>query len=44
MISTLFLGKVKKGVEIVDKIAKVETNENDKPLEDVVILKASLAK
>ena len=37
-------GEVIKGMEIVDKIAKVETNENDKPLEDVVILKASLAK
>lgn len=30
-------GQVIEGLEIVDKIAKVETNSKDKPLEDVVI-------
>ncbi len=30
-------GKVISGMEVVDKIAAVETGENDKPLEDVVI-------
>ena len=30
-------GKVISGMEVVDKIAMVETNENDKPLKDVVI-------
>ena len=30
-------GQVINGMDIVDKIAKVETNSNDKPLEDVVI-------
>jgi peptidylprolyl isomerase len=35
-------GKVTEGMEIVDKIAKVQTDSNDKPLEDVVIIKASV--
>jgi len=35
-------GKVVEGMEIVDAIAKVEKDSNDKPLEDIVILKASL--
>lgn len=30
-------GKVISGIEIVDKIASVETDENDKPLNDIVI-------
>ncbi len=30
-------GVVTKGIEVVDKIASVKTNYNDKPLEDVVI-------
>ena len=30
-------GKVISGMEVVDKIAAVETGENDRPLEDVVI-------
>ena len=30
-------GKVISGMEIVDKIAVVETDENDKPIHDVVI-------
>ena len=32
-------GKVISGMEVVDKIAKVETNQNDKPLKDVKIIK-----
>jgi len=35
-------GKVVKGMDVVDEIAKVETDENDKPLEDVRIIKASI--
>jgi peptidylprolyl isomerase len=35
-------GKVIEGMDVVDKIAKVETNAQDKPLEDVVIVKASV--
>ena len=35
-------GKVASGMDVVDKIAKVETNSNDKPLKDVVIKKASI--
>lgn len=35
-------GKVIQGMEIVDKIAKVKTNEMDKPLEDVKIIKAEI--
>ena len=30
-------GQVISGLDIVDKIAQVQTNSNDKPLEDVVI-------
>lgn len=30
-------GQVYEGMDVVDKIAKVETNDDDKPLEDVVI-------
>ena len=33
-------GQVFDGVEVIDKIAAVETDENDKPLEDVIITKA----
>ncbi len=33
-------GQVFEGVEVIDAIAAVETDENDKPLEDVVINKA----
>lgn len=32
-------GQVVEGMEVVDKIAKVETNQNDKPLSDVIIEK-----
>ena len=35
-------GKVVDGMEVVDKIAKVETDSNDRPLKKVVIKKASL--
>jgi len=35
-------GKVIEGIEIIDKIAKVQTNAQDKPLEDIKIIKASL--
>ncbi|MFH1151615.1 MAG: peptidylprolyl isomerase [Nanoarchaeota archaeon] len=35
-------GEVIEGMDIVDKIAKVQTNAQDKPLENVVIEKASV--
>ena len=35
-------GKVVAGMEVVDKIAKVSKNRNDRPLKDVVIEKAEL--
>jgi len=35
-------GKVTEGMDIVDKIANVATGVNDKPVEDVVIEKASI--
>ena len=35
-------GKVIEGMDVIDKIAKVQTNSQDKPLEDVVIIKASV--
>lgn len=35
-------GKVIDGMDVVDKIGKVETGENDKPVEEVKIIKASL--
>jgi peptidylprolyl isomerase len=35
-------GKVIEGMDVVDKIAKVETNAKDKPVEDVAIVKASV--
>lgn len=37
-------GQVYSGMDVVDKIAAVETGPNDKPLEDVVIRKAWAAK
>ena len=33
-------GKVVQGMDIVDKIAKVETDGNDRPLREVKIIKA----
>ena len=35
-------GKVVSGMEVVDAIAKVKTNSQDRPLEDVVIEKAEI--
>lgn len=35
-------GKIVEGMGVIDEIAKVQTNAQDKPLEDVIILKASL--
>ena len=35
-------GRVVEGMDVVDKIAKVETNSQGRPLEDVVIEKASI--
>ncbi|MEX2017128.1 MAG: peptidylprolyl isomerase [Candidatus Pacearchaeota archaeon] len=35
-------GKVIEGMDVIDAIAKVETDANDKPLEEVRIIKASL--
>ena len=35
-------GKVIQGMDIIDKIAKVKTDHNDKPINEVKIIKASL--
>lgn len=35
-------GEVVEGMDVVDKIAKVQTDSNDKPLQDVIIVKASV--
>ena len=35
-------GKVIEGIDVIDEIAKVEKNAQDKPVEDVVIVKASV--
>nr|MBI4156459.1 peptidylprolyl isomerase [Candidatus Woesearchaeota archaeon] len=35
-------GRVVEGMDVVDKIAKVETDSSDKPLEEVKILKATI--
>ena len=35
-------GGVVEGMDVVDAIAKVETNSNDRPISDVVIIKASI--
>ena len=37
-------GKVIEGMDVMDKISKVETDDEDRPLEDVVIVKASIIK
>lgn len=37
-------GEVVKGMEIVDSIAGVKTGENDKPMKDILILKARMIK
>ena len=36
-------GKVVEGMDIVDKIAKVQTDAQDRPLEDVKIIKATIS-
>lgn len=35
-------GKVIEGQEVIDKIAQVETDESDRPIEDVIIIKAEI--
>ena len=35
-------GKLPEGMEVVEKIGKVKTNYSDRPLEDVVIVEATL--
>ena len=35
-------GKVVKGMDVVDEISQVETDSNDKPIEDVVIISAKV--
>lgn len=35
-------GKVVEGMDVIDKIAKVKTDSQDKPIEDVIINKATL--
>ena len=35
-------GKVVSGMDVIDKIAKVKTDENDKPLQEVKIIRASI--
>ena len=35
-------GKIIEGMDVVDKIAGVKTDENDKPLEEIKIIKASM--
>ena len=35
-------GKVIEGMDIVDKIAKLPKDSNDRPLEDIIIVKASI--
>ena len=35
-------GKVVKGMDVIDKIARVKTDSQDKPLEDVVIKKVKI--
>ena len=35
-------GKVVEGMDTIDKIAKVKTDSQDRPLEEVIIIKASL--
>jgi peptidylprolyl isomerase len=37
-------GEVIKGMDVVDKIAKVQTDANDKPLQNVKIIKATVLK
>ena len=36
-------GKVVEGMDVVDKIGKTKTGPNDRPVKDVVIVKAEMA-
>jgi len=36
-------GKVVEGMDVVDKIAKVKTDANDRPLQNVTIIRAVMA-
>ena len=44
MVGYTVFGQVFEGMDVVDAIAAVQTDEADKPLEDVVIEKVELAK
>jgi len=35
-------GKVVSGMDVIDKIAKVQTDQSDRPLEEVKIIKAEV--
>ncbi len=35
-------GKVVEGMDVVDRIGKVDTDENDRPMQEVIIIKAEL--
>jgi peptidylprolyl isomerase len=35
-------GRVVEGMSVVDRIGKVETDENDRPLQDVIVIRAEL--
>ena len=37
-------GEVVKGMDVIDEIARVQTNANDKPLKEVIIIKATVIK
>lgn len=37
-------GEVVKGMDVVDAMAKVQKNAQDKPLKDVIIIKATVLK
>jgi len=42
MANILFFGKVIEGIDTVDKISQTPTNAQDKPLEEVKIIKATI--
>jgi peptidylprolyl isomerase len=43
LINNNFLGRVVEGMDIVDKIGKTKTGPGDRPVKDVVIVKAVVA-